>query len=458
MHRLPAQGVRYRLSSDAGVTLVETLISAVILVIVVGAVLTTIDASGRTTASNKNRSVGATLAEQDQERMRAMTPTQLDNYASAETKNVDGVPYNVESRAEWVFDDSGETQSCESSDEQADYLRISSTVTSSVLGTRVKPVVMRSLVSPRVESFDEDSGTLTVKVTDQLAQPVRSMRVTLSGAGNAERYTNEFGCAVFSHIPPGSYKATLNELGWVNEKRQRVYESPTTTVHVNRTTNVLMTYAKAASVTVDVKTDPGTGSVTSNAHAVSLENAKLVTPIVQPASPTTPATSITVTDLFPYPDGYTAYTGRCALNRPNHTSYSPANDDYFDTMPGVTDVTPGLPSSVDAHQPSVNLKAVAPDGTPLAGDEVRFTATSGCGSTSGTAKFVRTVGADGYLLLDRGLPFGDYTACVDRRISSTWYRRQLPFQNRAPGGTSALSLAVGSGSGQHDGTRTQCAA
>jgi Tfp pilus assembly protein PilV len=99
--RVPA-ALSSRLSDERGVTLVETLISTVILAIVVGAVLTTIDASGRTAAVNKNRSVAATLAEQDQQRMRAMTPTALAGHTLAQDLRPEGPggpTYHVDSRA-----------------------------------------------------------------------------------------------------------------------------------------------------------------------------------------------------------------------------------------------------------------------------------------------------------------------------------------------------------------------
>jgi Tfp pilus assembly protein PilV len=414
----PAQGALRKLSSETGVTLVETLISAVILVIVVGAVLTTIDASGRTTTVNKNRSVAATLAEQDQERLRAMSPTQLSTYAEAPKPTVvGGVTYTVESKSEWVYDAGGAPQSCENSTGQADYLRISSTVTSSVVGTRVKPVTMRSLVSPRVESFPENSGTLTVKVTDELGQPVVGMPVTIAPAAMVPQSTNAFGCAVFSHIPIGDYTATLNQPGWVNEQRQVRYDVDTDVV-LNQTTNVGMTYAKAVSVTANFKTGTAPGTSNSSAHAVTVSNAKSGD-IVLNAPTGTAAPTLVVGSLFPYPDGYTANAGRCDLNDPAHTSYQPANAAYVATKPGFTSVTPGLNSDVDVFQPRVNLKVIDSANAALADANVVFASTaSGCGSTSGSAKFVRTTDSTGFVP-DRGLPFGKYTVCVDKKIGTT---------------------------------------
>jgi Tfp pilus assembly protein PilV len=448
MHRLPAQGVRSRLSAEHGVTLIETLISAVILIIVIGAVLTTIDASGRTTTVNKNRSVAAALAEQDQERMRAMSPTALDGHTRSENVDVDGVTYKVDSRSEWIVDASGTTQSCENATGQANYLRISSTVTSSVVGTRVKPVTVRSLVSPRVDSFPENTGTLTVKVTNHLGEPVVGMPVTITPAATGQRNTNEFGCAVFSHIPVGAYTATLDQYGWVNEQRQKHYDT-SANVLLNKTTNVAMTYAPEAYIVANFKTgSPAPGTNNSNAHAVTVSNAKSGD-LVFNAPGTAAVSSLRAGPLFPYPDGYTAYSGRCALNDPSDASYSPANDAYVATSPGLTNVTPGGPDNVvNVHQPRVNLKVLNSSSAPQVDARVVFTAvesasTKVCGSTAPTAKFERRTDATGFLP-DPGLPFGTYSVCVDKWVSGTSYKRSSTFtiNNKLPDGDPTLTTVT----------------
>ena len=60
---------------------------------------------------------------------------------------VDGVTYTVVSKAVWVSDDNGGTPSCGNSSKNNDYVHISLTVTSSIIGLRTKPVVLDSLVA-----------------------------------------------------------------------------------------------------------------------------------------------------------------------------------------------------------------------------------------------------------------------------------------------------------------------
>ena len=207
---------RPELSAEHGVTLVETLIAAFVLMGVIFAVFATLDMASSTTAVNRARTAAATIAERDQERMRGMSVTQLSNHHQSRTVDADGVTYTVESRAEWVRDSTGGAEGCSSNAKQADYIRISSSVSSPVAGRTIKPIELRSLVAPRVGQFGANQGTLAVKVTDELEQPVSGLGVGVTGPGTYNDSTNEQGCAVFSHIPTGNYTIRMSQAGWVD--------------------------------------------------------------------------------------------------------------------------------------------------------------------------------------------------------------------------------------------------
>jgi hypothetical protein len=305
---------------------------------------------------------------------------------------------------------------------------------------------MRSIVAPRVDSFANSTGTLTVKVTNELNQPVRNMPVSISPAASASKDTNEFGCAVFSHIPTGAYTATIERAGWVNELRQQRFDK-STTVNKNQTTSLSLTYAPATAIEVQFKTRPGgtTTPVDSTADALTVSNAKSGA-ITFPAPTTASAGTLTATSLFPYPDGYTGYAGRCALNDPTAPQY-PSNANYFTdaslNFGGFTNVTAGQTAAISVHQPSVNLRIVGSGGSGLSGARVVFTpSSSGCSPKAATNTFQRQTNADGYLT-SPGLPFGTYTACVDRAFASGTYRKNLgTISNTAPGGTAAAQHSL----------------
>jgi Tfp pilus assembly protein PilV len=213
----PAQGAPRKLHSEAGVTLIETLIAAALLVVVLLAVFGSLDAASHTTAVNRSRTVAAGLAEQHLERLRSLPATTLATYSpTTVTTKVGSTDYSVTSDAQWVHDASGAPASCDSDGRRADYIRISATVTSNVLGKRVKPVTLTSIVAPKVGSFGANQGTLAVQVKNELDAPVKGMPVSISGPVAVTDTTNEVGCAVFGHIAAGDYTVEVSQPGWVD--------------------------------------------------------------------------------------------------------------------------------------------------------------------------------------------------------------------------------------------------
>ena len=98
--------------SEAGFALIEVIVSAAVLAIVALAVLSGIDAANGASAREKARAVAASLAEQDQERLRTMPVDMLKNPPQAPDATVDGVTYKIKSEAKWITDDVGGTPGC----------------------------------------------------------------------------------------------------------------------------------------------------------------------------------------------------------------------------------------------------------------------------------------------------------------------------------------------------------
>src|SRR5689334_5480065 len=154
-------------SSESGFALIEAVVSAAVLAIVAMAVLSGIDGASNSSAREKARAVAATLAEQDQERMRSMDVDTL--AAVSQTPRVitvDGADYNVTSRSEWITDDQGGTPACGNTSKNNEYLHITTTVTSTLVGSRTKPVVIDSLVAPSTK-YASTHGILGVMVVDR---------------------------------------------------------------------------------------------------------------------------------------------------------------------------------------------------------------------------------------------------------------------------------------------------
>jgi len=425
----------------------EAIIASAVLMVVVLGVLKGLDTANRSSGREKARAVAAALTEQDQERLRSFRAVDLANFESSRTFDVNSVSYTVESKAEWVRDSTGGTESCNSSTSQADYMRIVSTTKSGLVNSPIPPISISSLVAAPIGAFGTNQGTLGVQVNDRDGAGVPGMPVTITGPATVTNPTNSVGCAIFAYVPVGSYSATLNQTGWVDQGGV-TNSSKGATVTLGEVSITTMTYDRAASVLASFDTVTARdGLVAAKATAVSGSNSAVP---AGPFSPTAglrlwdpvgsvPQTTIDATSMFPFSDGYGMFGGGCPGADPTNTTND--IDDYYTTNPGAyVNPDPGLASPpITLRLPSTNLKVLRngspiPLATPV---HIVFTSRSpGC-----TEKFVLDAATDvnGWVNTP-ALPFGDYQVCVD----ST---RLLPLpvvlqkkttttniQNRTPGG------------------------
>lgn len=407
--------LRRRLAAQEGVSLIETVIAAAILVMIVFGVLASLDSAASTTALNRSRTVAAGLAEQDQERMRGLRAVDLSNYSATTPKTVGNVDYIVESRSEWIRDSTSAAETCTNDGSQADYMRITSTVSSpGVLGKRVKPVQLRSLVSPRVGSFGANQGTLAVQVKNELDKPVQGVTVNLSGPTPLADVTNVDGCAVFGHIPTGAYDATLNQAGYVDPSGNQAATKPAT-VTAGTTKTVAFQYAQAASVTVSF--DSKVGALVKPASSLALSAANTGVPSGVRVFTTTGGakTSITASGLFPFTDGYSFYSGGCPSADPEDSV-----PNYFASNPGFLQVAAGGSASLTVRAPALNVQVTrgtsSATALPYANAHVVITST-GAGCTDSFT--FDPLNATGTLPDPPAMPFGEYTVCADDRNSRT---------------------------------------
>jgi Tfp pilus assembly protein PilV len=450
--------LRRRLAAQEGVTLIETVIAAAILVMIVFGVLASLDSAASTTAVNRSRTVAATLAEQDQERMRGLRAVDLSNYYATTKKKVGDVEYTVDSRSEWIRDVTSTSETCTNDGSQADYMRITSTVTSpGVAGKRIKPVQLRSLVTPRVGSFGANQGTLAIQVKNELDKPVKGANVSLTGPAALQDVTNDQGCAVFGHIPTGSYTSTLNLPGYVDPSGKQA-ATQTATVTSGTTKTVSFQYAQAASVTVSFDSKVNGVVKPATALAVTAANPKVPTGM-RVFKAATPQTSITASGLFPFTDGYSFFGGGCPSANPEASIPG-----YFSSNPGFVNVAAGGSASVTVRLPAFNIQVtrglVQATAPPYPNAYVRIRSTGvGCNDLY----TFNPLNATGTLPDPPALPFGEYTACADDRnsrgLTSDARSQTLTLDNDQPDGLPLTAgvpdnkLWINSGSS----TRSPCA-
>jgi type II secretory pathway pseudopilin PulG len=457
---------------ERGFTIVEVLVSAAMLMVISLSTFSLIDGAQKTSIDNRARSVAADLAEQDQERMRGMKITALNGFSEKATQTVGGVPYSVSSSSKWVQDANGAPVSCTSTS-QADYMRITSTVSPvNAIGQR-PPVVMESIIAPPVGSFG-NSGTLAVKLKDRADAPVKNFPVTTTDTASLSGTTNDLGCVVFEYVPVGAYTVVLNVPGWVSQQGVNNYQVPATVTKGNITsTEIAYDQASRIDISFDTQRLNATGPATvvpTSAITTRVNNPILTSPNgyrekIEPLGSVTWApgkTTQSFQGLFPFKDGYTIYSGTCA--QAVATTY-PANATYFSTTPGKfaqIATNPGQIHSAVVREPAINLlvKRTSATGAPIVNAHVKVTST-----TAGCESFNLTQATDstGYLK-DPGFPFGTYNICVDDAVtgndsSGNPLARKNTLNNVAntnPLGTALQSLFIPAGSAATNAQKGVC--
>jgi Tfp pilus assembly protein PilV len=404
----PTRHQRPCLSSQQGSLLVEVMVGSLVLGIATLAVLSGLSGAQETGAKNKSRSEYSALAQQDIERLRAKPVTALSNYNETRTVRVGTVDYTVTSETEWVNDASG-VVSCTDDNAQAEYMKVSSTVTSPA-DTQQTPTKETTLLTPAPGAFSATSGTAAVLLTDRDGNPLPGVSVALSGPGSFSDTTNALGCAIFGYIPAGTYSAQVS--GGVTWASQLPASAPVT-VNAGRTSLSAIEVEEPTSLRAHFKTPTGANTAWSR---ITVAHAKLPAGFINfpDDTATTPVSSIDATDLFPHHDGYGVYAGSCERNNP-----AVWDSDYFQPgVPGYIELDPGDNlKSVDVLMPTLTMSVTK---TTLDSRRVRVTVTQ-IDEPECNERLVDTTvdpSLSGLVTIPISLPFGRYRVCVDDGVNS----------------------------------------
>jgi Tfp pilus assembly protein PilV len=406
-----------RLASERGSVMIEALVSAVLVGIMAAAFFGALNGSERVSGVAKLRAESAALAQDDQERLRSMPVTALNNLVQSKTSQVAGINFTVDSRADWIAD-KVKAATCTSNGGAADYLKITSTVTPKVASS-LAPVAITSTVTPAPGSF-AGKGSLAVKVVDRNGIGVAAVPVDVTGPATAAAFTDATGCAFFGYLPAGTtYSVGLNKGNYVDPDGD-----PTphigVTINDQQVATQGFTYDVAGQAKLDFLTDalPATGTtplraLTSSQWIVTMSNGSHVRPFgpgaystAWPFTSGSPVSTLTTpTTLFPFTSAYGIYAGNCDKNDPNANGL---------TDPGLI-VLPAILGTYAQKLPALNVLAKQ-NGAPTAGLNVTFRLdpTAPGSKSAGCASY--TIGRKsiaGGVLDDPGLPFGSYDVCVD---------------------------------------------
>ncbi|MCW2982075.1 MAG: hypothetical protein JWO14_3802 [Solirubrobacterales bacterium] len=428
----PARDTR---SDQEGFIIIEVLVSAIILALVAGAVLTLITATTRGAASQRDRAVAYDLAQADQARLRAKQITTLNGLEELNEKPIvlnqgpttlNGTKYNVESKGEFVNNQAGGV-SCTAENDTPDYIQVTSTVTSPALNS---PVTIQSVVSPSTGSLDTTHGNLSVRAKNAAGEPVSGISVSLKEGAYA-RTTETQGCANFADLPNGGLPALIKSNGSLINPEGKTEETKTVSITGKQTTWEQTEWDRPGRLEPEfVYAQPNTGTLL--AAPVDSISVAFTERSLGPTAYGTPGGSRSARPvaekLFPFKGSkYTVYAGSCLSNNPNPSGTKTENNVGI----GSIEVPPGGVGTARIQVPALEL-TVENGSKPLAGAKVTVTdENSGCKSGSNAVQRTFMTNSGGHLaftengVTEAGLPFGIYKICASKTIGTTTLRAEL---------------------------------
>jgi type II secretory pathway pseudopilin PulG len=434
--------------AQEGFIIIEVLVSALILAIVAGAVLTLITATTRSAASERNHGTAYGLAQEDQARMRTMRISGLNRLSETHTTTIGGATFTVESKGLFVNNKSG-TPSCTEANDSADYVEISSTVSSPTL---LHPISLQSIVSPSSGSLDPSHGTLAFQVDNAAGEGVSGVSLAGTGPRAFSGSSEASGCAIFADLPTGNYKVTASANGLITPEGATTWTKEQVGVPASGTQQVVVHFDKAGAIGPIFKyKEPGSGILTA-APVDSMElfdsenEAKAITFGTPGGARLSQLKDATV---YPFKTKYTVYAGSCTTNNPDPESKSI----NVAAIANVA-VTPGSISEPVIQVPALNL-AVTLSSKAVQGAKVILTDTA-CKYNSVNLKREFTTNKAGHIVSGSeptelateteavGLPFGTYNICVSAKSGSEYRRAEatgVTVNNLTTAATTSLALS-----------------
>ena len=412
--------VRALRGDQRGFALIEVMMSSVVVAIVSVGVLAGLDAAGATSGGNKSRGIAASVAQEDQERIRALpADTVLQTAPGTRTVNVGGVAYSVQTRVRPVG-------SSGSGCGDGSLLRLVSIVTWPAMHG-IKPVRTDSYLAPKPGSFQPGEGGVIVGISDRDGNPLAGVPVTLAGPRGGSDVTDTNGCASFLYYPAGNYTVSFGMAGYVTTAGVSNV-SQAVTVPDGAVASADFDYDRAASLTANVTTYPygSAAAVADPSTSLTLAHSSLPAPGARFFASPGATTIATGTVMFPFSSDYLVYSGRC----------TGANPGGFTPPAPVTAITldPGSSASVTVVEPSINATVLV-SGIPVPNATVKYYDKT-CGGNVSVPNATDAAGR----VINPGMPYGTYDVCADNGIIRSATRTNV--QNWARGGTANFNLTL----------------
>ncbi len=427
------------MAADHGFTLIEVLVSALMIALLAGAAATALISSAQTSTDQRIRSQADQLATQDQERLRGLSDAQLTGLAQSRPVNVNGSAFTVSSVS--TSEDTTGTSSCASTAAAA-YYRIVSTV-SWTENNATQNVVEDSLLSRPV------TGDLRVQVTDPAGAQVPGLTVSAAGPSTQTSPTDSSGCVLFAGLVPGGYTVTMTDPGYITPAGAPTPLTATATV---TTTGVAVPTGSPfqlglpGSIAGTFATSAATGSATAEADGMSYVGTDGVN-TMSGVAPTSAAGTVrsastpSTKSLFPFYNATTGYTGnyavwggRCAQQKPPTAT--------------TTGVTPGLAAAATVVEPLLNLN-VTYNGTAITTKPSRVALSfAGGGCTDSWTPTIASSATPNGWLANPGQPYagsGKLTVCADYTTGTRTYGATVTTGNTSLTAANPVTVPIVTG-------------
>lgn len=425
------------LAAEAGDTLLEVIVSALLLGLIVVGTFSGLNSTNRATSIDRSRSQADALAEHAEEQLRGEPTKRLteltESHPLEETVKENGSVYKIVSTAQYISDATS-TSSCTSSSAKADYIQTTSKVSSPLIGAG-KSVEENGIISP-------PAGSALIAQVTESGTPLQGAEVVATGPSpastNYELETSVNGCAILA-VPPGEYNINVSKSGYVDPNgypytHEDEGGSVTRSVYIPAENTSKVGYNLGLAGTLQVKFIEGSSATPTEGDSFVAFNTGMTKPRPFPIPFTPGSYSTTVTSprtIFPFKTKYTVYAGTCEADLPSANGVPPVASEEPEVAPGST-------TAATVRLGPVNIKVMsgfssgASQGEAIGG-ATGYTNDTGCAvKRTFTTNSTAPIGA----MPHPGLPFGKYTMCVGATIAGVEKKWEGEFANGVNGPSS----------------------
>jgi Tfp pilus assembly protein PilV len=459
--------VRSALASQAGDTLIEVVVSSLLVGLIVVAVLTGFNETNKVSQDERAHDQASVLAAESQEQLRSDPAPALDALAAAPheyTQAAGGTTYTITQSAK-VVNGSGESAGCANSKNETEtskYIEIVSSVDWTSLGKVRSPVKQSSVITP------PDGSGLEVDVTNlgSPEAPVAGVTVDVEGTTTT---TGTQGCVIYTGIPATSTNIEAYEPGYVAPDGEHKVTVKEFSIAPNLITHYHIYLNAGGTITANFKhngaTAKGDTFVASNSKMGvkpefevgstrfafnSGEEYEALTGTTtegyaEKATTATKSPSYPNGDLFPFTSAWTVYAGDCNENNPDKYGVLPGEA----VVPAGGNATATVPTSYDLLDLYEGSAGTTPVSTP---QEVKITNLSCETQPANNAikanyEHRQLTNSEGHLAVPYQ-PFGEFEICVayNNATSGVHTLYKLHYKNTTEAGVTLPAIAVGGSS------------